>query len=344
MSGLRGTVHPVNNGVLIVMSYLEIKNITKSFGKFNAIKNINLQVNKGEFVCFLGPSGCGKTTLLRIICGLENADEGFIILESKDISNIEASRRNMGIVFQNYVLFPNMTIEKNIAYGLKNKKFSKNAIKLKVDEVLELVGLMSEKNKYPNELSGGQQQRVALARAIALSPNILLLDEPLSALDAKVREYLRRELKFIQKKLGITTIMVTHDQEEALTLADKIVVMKDSEIVQVGTPEEIYKNPINQYAADFIGKANFIKKDKETFMVRPEEVEYSMECKDGYESYKIKNIEFRGPFYRITADGYINSETCEIAIDMFSAIEEKYKLKKGSDIFINTLNLKKLEE
>lgn len=216
------------------MSYLEIKNVNKYYSKFHVLKNISLSIEKGEFISFLGPSGCGKTTLLRVISGLEELNSGNIFLKGKDISILHPSKRNFSIVFQSYALFPNMTTWENIAYGLKNKKMPKDLIEKKVKSVLEMVGLFSISNKYPNEMSGGQQQRVALARAVALEPDILLLDEPLSALDAKVREKLRNDIKSLQKKLGLTTIMVTHDQEEALSMSDKIMIMKDGEIMQWG--------------------------------------------------------------------------------------------------------------
>ena len=200
------------------MSYLKIKNIEKTFGKFKALNNIDFEIERGEFICFLGPSGCGKTPLLRIIAGLESVDSGEVLLKDENITKKHPSKRNMSIVFQSYALFPNLTVGENIAYGMKNKKIPKDIIQKKIDESLELVGLRGQENKFPNELSGGQQQRVALARAISYSPDILLLDEPLSALDAKVREKLRNDIKDLQKKLGITTIMVTHDQEEALSM------------------------------------------------------------------------------------------------------------------------------
>ena len=194
---------------------------------------------KGEYVSLLGPSGCGKTTLLRIISGLENKKSGEIYIDGKEISKISPAKRWIGIVFQNYVLFPNLTVYENIAYGLVNQKIEKEKIERKVNDILDKIDLKHIKHKYPKQLSGGQQQRVALARAVVLSPKILLLDEPLSALDAKVRETLRKEIKFLQRDLGITTIMVTHDQEEALTISDKIVVINEGEIMQIGTPEEV---------------------------------------------------------------------------------------------------------
>lgn len=247
------------------MSYLKIKNVNKYYGKFHALKNINLSIKKGEFISFLGPSGCGKTTLLRVISGLEELNSGNIFLKDKDISILHPSRRNFSIVFQSYALFPNMTTWENIAYGLKNKKMPKELIEKKVKSVLEMVGLFSISNKYPNEMSGGQQQRVALARAVALEPDILLLDEPLSALDAKVREKLRNDIKKLQKRLDLTTIMVTHDQEEALSMSDKIMVMKDGEIMQWGSPREIYEKPNSSFTADFIGKINFLENGKSIF-------------------------------------------------------------------------------
>nr|WP_216595529.1 ATP-binding cassette domain-containing protein [Myxosarcina sp. GI1] len=198
--------------------YLQLENVHKQFGDFVALQDIYLDVYPGEFVCLLGPSGCGKTTLLRIIAGLEQQTKGRVIQAGKDVSNFPAAKRDFGIVFQSYALFPNLTAAKNIAYGLENARESRPSIKQKVAELLEMVGLPDIGNKYPAQLSGGQQQRVALARALALSPGLLLLDEPLSALDAKVRVRLRNEISQLQKKLGVTTVMVTHDQEEALAM------------------------------------------------------------------------------------------------------------------------------
>lgn len=244
------------------MNYLSIQNLKKHFGEFTALQDISLDIKEGEFVCFLGPSGCGKTTLLRAIAGLDQQSEGSIYQAGRDISQLPPDQRDFGIVFQSYALFPNLTVADNIAYGLKNSSDAKvrqrDAITQRVDELLELIGLAGANHKYPSQLSGGQQQRVALARAIATKPGLLLLDEPLSALDARVRVHLRREIKELQRTLGITTIMVTHDQEEALTMADKIVVMNNGVIEQVGTPEEIYAAPASAFVASFVGTMNFL--------------------------------------------------------------------------------------
>ncbi len=238
--------------------YLSIENLWKAFGGFLALKDISLNINEGEFVCFLGPSGCGKTTLLRAIAGLDLQTYGSVEQGGRDISDLPVTQRDFGIVFQSYALFPNLTIEKNIAFGLENAGRSKSEISARVTELLELVGLPDQGKKYPAQLSGGQQQRIALARAIATNPGLLLLDEPLSALDAKVRVHLRHEIKELQRKLGVTTIMVTHDQEEALSMADRIVIMNHGVIEQVGAPTEIYREPANLFVADFIGEMNQI--------------------------------------------------------------------------------------
>ena len=239
--------------------YLEIKNISKNFGETFVLKNIHLDVFKGEFLCLLGPSGCGKTTLLRIISGLERQTNGDIIQDGLLISNSPTEKRDFGIVFQSYALFPNLNAKQNIAYGLENKKINKKEIEKRTNNLLRMVGLEKYSDQFPSQLSGGQQQRVALARAMALSPGLLLLDEPLSALDAQVRLKLRNEIKLIQKKLNLTTIMVTHDQTEALSMADRVVVMERGHIAQIGTPFELYENPITPFVADFIGKMNFLK-------------------------------------------------------------------------------------
>lgn len=239
-------------------SYLRIRDLHKNFGDFTALRDVSLDVEEGEFVCFLGPSGCGKTTLLRAIAGLDLQTYGTIEQAGRDISALPVTRRDFGIVFQSYALFPNLTIERNIAFGLENSGRPKAEIAARVTELLDLVGLADQRKKYPAQLSGGQQQRIALARAIASSPGLLLLDEPLSALDAKVRVHLRHQIKELQRKLGVTTVMVTHDQEEALSMADRIVVMNHGVIEQVGTPTEIYREPKSLFVADFIGETNQI--------------------------------------------------------------------------------------
>lgn len=233
---------------------LEIQGLKKYYGDFLALKGIDLTIFKGELICFLGPSGCGKTTLLRAIAGLDEVSEGSIHQYGRDITHLPPSERDYGIVFQSYALFPNLTVAQNITYGLR--KENRKTREAKAEELLELVGLPGSGDKYPSELSGGQQQRVAFARAIATNPQLLLLDEPLSALDARVREHLRNEIKSLQRKLGITTIMVTHDQEEAMSMADRIVVMNQGVIEQIGVPTDIYDFPKTLFTADFIGKVN----------------------------------------------------------------------------------------
>ena len=229
--------------------YLQLRGIRKEFGAFTALSNIDLDIAKGEFVCFLGPSGCGKTTLLRIIAGLEAPTAGSISQAGRDITRI---------VFQSYALFPNLNVADNVAYGLVNRRTPKAQIKERVRELVKLVGLPGSEAKFPAQLSGGQQQRIALARALATSPGLLLLDEPLSALDALERVRLREEIRALQQKLGITTIMVTHDQEEALSLADRIVVMNHGVIEQVGSAMNIYREPASPFVADFVGKVNVL--------------------------------------------------------------------------------------
>ncbi|NCC25491.1 MAG: putative 2-aminoethylphosphonate ABC transporter ATP-binding protein [Deltaproteobacteria bacterium] len=239
-------------------AYLDVRNVTKTFGRFRALDDVSFSVSAGEFVTILGPSGCGKTTILRVIAGLEKQDAGSIHIRGHDVGILPVSRRNIGIVFQNYALFPNLTAAANVAYGLTGSMSERRLVQGRVEELLDLVGLTGMGEKYPAQLSGGQQQRVALARAMALSPSLLLLDEPLSALDAKVRILLRSEIRRLQKRLNITTIMVTHDQEEALTMADRILVMNQGRAAQYGTPLDIYDRPVSPFVASFIGSMNFI--------------------------------------------------------------------------------------
>lgn len=239
-------------------SILEVVDIQKKFQHFQALTHINLDLKAGEFVSFLGPSGCGKTTLLRIIAGLEKPDYGKVIKKGTDITLLSAEKRHCGIVFQNYALFPNLNVEENIAFGLDKKKWDKAQRSQRVQQLLELIELPDIAKKYPNQLSGGQQQRVALARAIAPNPDILLLDEPLSALDAQVRLNLRQKIRSIQTQLNLPTIMVTHDQEEALSISDRVVVMNHGVIEQIDTPHNIYYKPQTQFVAKFIGTMNFL--------------------------------------------------------------------------------------
>jgi iron(III) transport system ATP-binding protein len=238
--------------------YLRLSGIHKTFGAFTALGGIDLDIHRGEFVCFLGPSGCGKTTLLRIIAGLEVQTAGRIEQAGRDISRLPPAERDYGIVFQSYALFPNLTVAQNVAYGLVNRRTPRAEVDARVKELVALVGLPGSEGKCPAQLSGGQQQRIALARALATKPGLLLLDEPLSALDAIVRVHLRSEIRSLQRKLGVTTIMVTHDQEEALSVADRIVVMNAGSIEQVGTPMEVYREPATPFVADFVGRVNVL--------------------------------------------------------------------------------------
>ena len=237
---------------------LQLKNINKYFGKNHVIKNVNLNFEKGHFITFLGPSGCGKTTLLRMIAGFYEPDEGEILLNGKNIEKVPPYDRNTAMVFQEYALFPHMNVFDNVSYGLRVKKKSKDEIEKRVKQALALMQLEGMEKRFPNQMSGGQQQRVAVARALVMNPEVLLLDEPLSNLDAKLRESVRVELRQIQQKMGLSTIYVTHDQSEALSMSDAIVVLKDGIVHQVGTPQEIYFEPKTAFVADFIGTTNLI--------------------------------------------------------------------------------------
>lgn len=248
------------------MAMLEAKGLFKAFGKTHVLRDIHLAVNAGEFVCLLGPSGCGKTTLLRILCGIERPTGGLLFFGDQNITDQTPQQRRFGVVFQSYALFPNLTAEDNVRYGLQ--KLSPTQQKDRAREMLALVGLSDFLDRYPAQLSGGQQQRVALARALAPRPRLLLLDEPLSALDAKVREGLRHEIVSIQRSLGIPTIMVTHDQEEALEMADRVVLMSDGRIAQDDRPETLYRAPQSRFSAQFVGRANFIRASLHHDMIR----------------------------------------------------------------------------
>ncbi|MEO8357704.1 MAG: ABC transporter ATP-binding protein [Chloroflexota bacterium] len=311
-------------------AYLTLESVRKEFGAVLAVDTFNLDVAAGEFVSFLGPSGCGKTTTLRMVAGFEQPSSGTIRLGGKDITFAKPNERNIGMVFQSYALFPNMTVGQNVGFGLKVHGRPKHEIDTRVKEMLELIQLPNLEKRYPYQLSGGQQQRVALARALAIRPQVLLLDEPLSALDAKIRISLRAEIRAIQRELGITAIYVTHDQEEALSISDRIVVMNMGEIEQVGTPFEIYNFPKTQFVANFVGSvnnadaevvdptngilsmdgvhlktadvdmSNRMKGDKVKISIRPERFSFAAEpMKDNVVDCIIENITFLGSVVRI---------------------------------------------
>lgn len=274
------------------MAYLELRNISKIFSGAAAVKDFDLAVDKGEFVSLLGPSGCGKTTTLRMIAGFERPDAGEILLDGVDITPIPPNKRGIGMVFQGYALFPNLSVRDNIAFGLKIARKSRREIDDSVQELLALVRMKEMTSRYPYQLSGGQQQRIALARALAIKPRILLLDEPLSALDAVVRVALREEIRRIQLDLGITTVYVTHDQEEALSMSDRVVIMKDGLIEQIGKPDEIYRRPKSLFVASFIGTAN---------QLRGQPVD-------------DRSISYHGMILRLPANGHKPSETAPVLL------------------------------
>ena len=253
---------------------IKIENVNKSFGNVQVLDHFSLTIHKGEFITILGPSGCGKTTLLRLIAGLEKVDAGHIYIQDQDVTEREANQRDVNMIFQSYALFPFMNVADNVGYSLKIKKEKKEIIQKAVQEALQLVQLSGYEKRMPNQLSGGQKQRVAIARAIVNHSSILLLDEPLSALDASLRSQMQKELKQLQKTLGITFVYITHDQEEALNMSDRIVVMKEGKIEQIGTPQEIYNHPKTEYVATFIGKANILHLDK-TIAIHSEWIQVS---------------------------------------------------------------------
>jgi putative spermidine/putrescine transport system ATP-binding protein len=329
------------------MSYLHIENVSKGYGASQVLKNLNLHVEKGELVTLLGASGCGKSTLLRCISGLTSLDNGEIYLEDKPITQKLPKDREVGMVFQSYALFPNLNVMDNIAFGLQMHKVSKQDIVVRVKAMLKIVDLEDKIGAYPHQLSGGQQQRVALARSLAVQPKIMLMDEPLSALDAKIRKNLRLELRRIQKKLSMTTIFVTHDQEEALTISDRICVMDQGQIVQIGTPEDIYTRPCNEFVARFIGSYNVLNSDDmqrfnkqmdltgSCFAIRPESIHLTNSYSD-IELHQKKGFTANGRVEEINMLGNVLRFTVHVSgliltVDMLND-DEPNKLESGSEV------------
>lgn len=269
---------------------LIIENLTKKFSKNEGFENINLCVKEHELLTLLGPSGCGKTTILRAIGGFNQIDSGRILLDGKEIQDLQPEKRPTGMVFQSYNLWPHMTIYENMAFGMQIRKCPKEQIKKEIQKMLELVRMDGSEKKYPSQLSGGQQQRIAIARALVLKPSLLLLDEPFSALDAKIRGQMREELKRIQREAGLTVMFVTHDQEEAMAISDRIAVMRQGHMEQVGKPEEIYDHPKTRFVAEFIGEMNFIEENGSAFAVRPEDVTLQHDQNGKYEILQMMSL------------------------------------------------------
>ena len=321
---------------------LKISNVSFSYKKgAKAINNFNLEVRKGSFTTLLGESGCGKTTILKLISGFLQPDVGLIEIDGVNQNRIEPDKRKIAFVFQNYALFPHLTVKNNILYGVKNIK-NENNYKIFEDTVKSL-NLDNLLNRYPHELSGGQQQRVALARSLVLNPKILLMDEPLSSLDTKLREKVRDELKEIQQKLKITTIYVTHDREEALSLSDNIAVIHEGKILQEGSPKELYFSPTNLYTADFIGHANFLKNNENIFLVRPQWFALSDDEQQNDLCGKIEEITFLGDTTRLiiklSGENFFSCEQ-NLIVDLPTIICED--LNKGNSIFLKILKKWKL--
>lgn len=335
---------------------VELLGVKKRFGKVVALEGIDLSVREGEFLALLGPSGCGKTTTLRIIAGFLRPDSGRVLIGGRDALGLGFRERGVGIVFQNYALFPNMDVFENVAFGLRVRKLPEEEIRRRVFELLEMVRLVDKASSFPHELSGGQQQRVALARALAIEPRVLLLDEPLSALDAKVRNALRFEIKRIQRECGTTTIYVTHDQEEALSISDRIAVMSEGRIVQLDTPAEIYRNPVDRFVADFVGLSNFLEVEVTpsgevlwrgrslgrcprgvgdggsfTLAVRPEYVRMmrSGELREGWLRGRVVGRVFLGSLARFS----VEVEGFHLVVDVLASSEEG-GLREGEEVVL----------
>ena len=350
---------------------IEFRNIVKSFDGQVVLKGVNLNIYENEFVTLLGPSGCGKTTLLRILGGFLQADEGTVVFDGEDINQKPPYERELNTVFQKYALFPHLSVYENIAFGLKIKKMSKDVIEQKVMKMLKLIGLEGYENKNTTLLSGGQQQRVAIARALVNEPKVLLLDEPLAALDLKLRKEMQYELKRIQQEVGITFIFVTHDQEEALTMSDKIVVMKSGEIQQVGTPEEIYNEPANRYVANFIGESNILQgtmiddykvrfdditfdcvdfgykqNEKVDVVIRPEDIDI-VDVKDGKMTGEVLSVLFKGVHYEIiveTVPGTSVTVNMRVIRNQDVTSENGKEKISANDFFVDLEDVKELDD
>ena len=317
------------------MSYLIIEGLHKKYGQVSVLTNIHMEIQKGEFITLLGPSGCGKSTILRIVAGLTDASAGKISIEGKDMNGVQPKDRQVGMVFQSYALFPNMTVLENVAFGLRMQKVNKADIEQRVHEMLALVHLSEKANAYPKELSGGQQQRVALARALIVRPKVLLLDEPLSALDAQIRKKLQADLRAIQRKLNMTMILVTHDQEEAMAVSDRIFVMNNGSIAQTGTPTEIYTRPNNEFIANFIGHYNVFPRQSlekmlgksligqsTKFAIRPEALHIDQRDGDWCLSGIAKQSLMSGNIIRTTFEG-------EMTFTMEQLHQQGYSIEMG---------------
>lgn len=319
-------------------NYVSVIELTKRFGKNTVFENINFNIIQGEFITLLGPSGCGKSTLLRSLAGLNPVDGGSIYVDGENITQQASQERGIGMVFQSYALFPNMTVLDNIAFGLKMKKINAKTIKKDVATVIQLVDLTGKEKYYPHQLSGGQRQRVALARALVVKPRILLLDEPLSALDAKIRKRLRQQIRDIQKELNLTTVFVTHDQEEAMTMSDRIFLMNNGEIVQQGSPEEIYTQPNNEFVAEFMGQYNLIEAQQarqlfnidtvNKIAIRPESI-YVEEIGRNYPAHISKPLRATVLYQQLLGNvirysvGMEQCQDCHLTVDLLNRSSER---------------------
>lgn len=299
---------------------LQLKNMSKKYGNGDGVENINLDIYEGEIVSFLGPSGCGKTTILRAIGGFHDVTGGDITIDGQSIIALPPEKRPTAMVFQSYNLWPHMTIYENLAFGLKLRKLPQSQIDADIKDVLKLVSMTGSEKKYPSQLSGGQQQRIAIARSLLLKPSLLLLDEPFSALDAKIRQQMREELKKIQSDLGITVVFVTHDQEEAMTLSHRIVVMNKGKFAQVGSPTEIYDNPNSKYVASFIGEMNFIEDGDKVIAVRPEDVNVNIGG-NGMINGKVRTIMVLGHYVSVNVQCGDNVIKCFVSREISDQLE-----------------------
>jgi putative spermidine/putrescine transport system ATP-binding protein len=324
------------------MAFLEIDGLQKAYGPLTVVHNFELSVERGEFISFLGPSGCGKTTTLRMVAGFEIPDEGAIRIDGREVSRLRPNQRNVGMVFQAYALFPNMTVAENVGFGLKVAGRPPSEITPRVEEMLRLIKLPAHGGRYPYQLSGGQQQRVALARAIANKPQVLLLDEPLSALDAKIRVSLREEIRSLQRTLGITTIYVTHDQEEALSMSDRIVVMNEGRIEQVGTPFEIYNFPRTRFVASFVGTLNMLQAkvtDAASGRLIIDDQEVISSRVNGAQTGEVRSVALRPEAVSLTEGGGRNRMTGTIEEVTFLGAIVRIRVRfKDNVIHLDTFN------